>query len=216
MTALRQTVDLSAFPDLVVVYLGMRVNVLTGIKTLLGFGPKIEDSVAAEPDGFSTKISFTRSSRPTLACANIGATLSRLNAGRAQNRIGVGGSDFCGIQAGPASGTNSMPSAAALNRCMSMSSNRLAFFALRPRSRPKAISFRLAIDCAAAECRKHPLHIPKKSSLKMPHGVLTYYSKRQGIPILQKLPNSNPYGVRRFVLYMGCQFGKVALEGRYL
>jgi hypothetical protein len=51
MTALRQTVDLSAFPDLVVVYLGMRVNVLTGIKTLLGFGPKIEDSFAAEPNG---------------------------------------------------------------------------------------------------------------------------------------------------------------------
>jgi hypothetical protein len=35
MTALRQTVDLSAYPDLVVIYLGMRVNVLTGIKTLL-------------------------------------------------------------------------------------------------------------------------------------------------------------------------------------
>jgi len=51
MTALRQTVDLSAFPDLVVVYLGMRVNVLTGIKTLLGFGPKIEGSVVAGPDG---------------------------------------------------------------------------------------------------------------------------------------------------------------------
>ena len=47
----RQTVDLSAFPDLVVVYLGMRVNALTGIKTLLGFGPKISDSVAAQPDG---------------------------------------------------------------------------------------------------------------------------------------------------------------------
>ena len=51
MTALRQTVDLSAFPDLVVLYLGMRVNVLRGIKTLLGFGPKIQDSVVAEPDG---------------------------------------------------------------------------------------------------------------------------------------------------------------------
>ena len=51
MTALRQTVDLSAFPDLVVVYLGMRVNVLTGVKTLLGFGPKIQDSVVAQPDG---------------------------------------------------------------------------------------------------------------------------------------------------------------------
>ena len=38
MTAQRQTVDLSAYPDLIVVYLGMRVNVLTGIKTLLGFG----------------------------------------------------------------------------------------------------------------------------------------------------------------------------------
>src|ERR1700745_473315 len=51
MTALRQTVELSAFPDLVVVYLGMRVNVLRGIKTLLGFGPKIQDSVVGEPDG---------------------------------------------------------------------------------------------------------------------------------------------------------------------
>src|SRR5258708_17515179 len=51
MTALRQTVDLAPYPDLVVVYLGMRVNVLTGIKTLLGFGPKIEGSVASKPDG---------------------------------------------------------------------------------------------------------------------------------------------------------------------
>jgi hypothetical protein len=51
MKAIRQTVDLSAYPDLVVVYLGMTVNVLTGVKTLLGFGPKIEGSVAARPDG---------------------------------------------------------------------------------------------------------------------------------------------------------------------
>jgi len=51
MKTLRQTVDLSAYPDLVVVYLGMTVNALTGVKTLLGFGPKIEDSVAARPDG---------------------------------------------------------------------------------------------------------------------------------------------------------------------
>ena len=36
----RQTVDLSGFPDLVVIYLGMRVNRLTGLKTLIGFGPK--------------------------------------------------------------------------------------------------------------------------------------------------------------------------------
>ena len=51
MNAIRQTVDLSSYPDLVVVYLGMRVNVWTGIKTLIGFGPKIDQSVAAGPDG---------------------------------------------------------------------------------------------------------------------------------------------------------------------
>jgi hypothetical protein len=44
-------VDLSGFPDLVVIYLGMRVNRLTGIKTLLGFGPRISSSAAAQPEG---------------------------------------------------------------------------------------------------------------------------------------------------------------------
>lgn len=47
----RETVDLSQYPDLVVIYLGMRVNAITGIKTLLGFGPKISRAVAARPDG---------------------------------------------------------------------------------------------------------------------------------------------------------------------
>jgi len=47
----RRTVDLSAYPDLVVIYLGMRVNALTGLKTLAGFGPKIARSVEARPEG---------------------------------------------------------------------------------------------------------------------------------------------------------------------
>ena len=47
----RLTVDLSNYPDLVVIYLGMRVRTLTGIKTLFGFGPKIQNSVAQKPDG---------------------------------------------------------------------------------------------------------------------------------------------------------------------
>jgi len=47
----RRTVDLSGYPNLVVIYLGMHVNRLTGIKTLLGFGPRISASVAAKPDG---------------------------------------------------------------------------------------------------------------------------------------------------------------------
>ncbi len=51
MRAKRETVDLSAYPNLVVIYLGMRVNALMGIKTLLGFGPKISAAVEAKPDG---------------------------------------------------------------------------------------------------------------------------------------------------------------------
>jgi hypothetical protein len=47
----RRTVDLTNYPDLVVIYLGMRVNRITGIKTLLGFGPRISNSAAAQPDG---------------------------------------------------------------------------------------------------------------------------------------------------------------------
>lgn len=47
----RRTVDLSQYPNLVVIYLGMRVNRLTGLKTLLGFGPRISKSVTAQPDG---------------------------------------------------------------------------------------------------------------------------------------------------------------------
>lgn len=47
----RRTVDLSDYPDLVVVYLGMRVNTFAGIKTLMGFGPKISRSVEAGPEG---------------------------------------------------------------------------------------------------------------------------------------------------------------------
>ncbi|GAA1416799.1 monooxygenase family protein [Catellatospora coxensis] len=47
----RRTVDLSGYPDLVVVYLGMKVNRLFGLRTLFGFGPKISDSITARPDG---------------------------------------------------------------------------------------------------------------------------------------------------------------------
>ncbi len=47
----RQTVDLSAFPDLVVIYLGMRVNAWAGLKTLLGMGPQIKNAVNQKPDG---------------------------------------------------------------------------------------------------------------------------------------------------------------------
>jgi Monooxygenase af470-like len=63
-TVNRRTVDLSQYPNLVVVYLGMRVNRLTGLKTLAGFGPKIADSVAAQPEGLLLHENFVFSLFP--------------------------------------------------------------------------------------------------------------------------------------------------------
>lgn len=51
MATNRRTVDLTAYPDLVVIYLGMRVNALRGMATLLKLGPQIERAVAQKPDG---------------------------------------------------------------------------------------------------------------------------------------------------------------------
>lgn len=74
----RQTVDLSGYPDLVVIYLGMRVNRIAGIKTLLGFGSKISASVEAHPDGLLLHENFLfLFSRCTPVCANIGEIRSR-------------------------------------------------------------------------------------------------------------------------------------------
>ena len=47
----RQTVDLSMYPDLVVVYLGMRVRRPRGMLRLLGLGPQIQKSWKQQPDG---------------------------------------------------------------------------------------------------------------------------------------------------------------------
>jgi hypothetical protein len=60
----RRTVNLSAYPDLVVIYLGMRVNRIAGIKTLLGFGPKISSSAAAQPDALLRHETFIYSLFP--------------------------------------------------------------------------------------------------------------------------------------------------------
>jgi fumigallin biosynthesis monooxygenase-like protein len=47
----RQTVDLSAFPDLVVIYLGMRVRTPRGVLHFFKLGREIARSVEAGPDG---------------------------------------------------------------------------------------------------------------------------------------------------------------------
>ena len=60
----RSTVDLSAYPDLVVVYLGLRVNALRGVRRLLGLGPSIQGSVASAPDGLLSHESLVYSVFP--------------------------------------------------------------------------------------------------------------------------------------------------------
>jgi hypothetical protein len=47
----RRTVDLSAFPDLVVIYLGMSVRTLRGIKTIIGLARQIDKAGTACPEG---------------------------------------------------------------------------------------------------------------------------------------------------------------------
>ncbi len=51
MSVDRQTVDLSEYPDMVVVYLGMKVRRPRGLLRMLGLGPQIRQSWQEEPDG---------------------------------------------------------------------------------------------------------------------------------------------------------------------
>ncbi len=54
--------DLSGFPDLVVIYLGMRVRGWRGLRTLIGLGPQIDKAGTARPEGllhFENNIIFS-------------------------------------------------------------------------------------------------------------------------------------------------------------
>ena len=60
----RQTVDLSEFPDLVVIYLGMRVRQLRGLRKLLRTGRQIQAGVAQNPEGLLLHENFVFSFVP--------------------------------------------------------------------------------------------------------------------------------------------------------
>ena len=47
----RTTADLSAYPDLVVIYLGMRAEEPRGVETLQDLAPQIQATVDEQPDG---------------------------------------------------------------------------------------------------------------------------------------------------------------------
>ena len=58
----RRAPDLSAYPDMVVIYLGMRINKLRGLKRLFGLGPEIRLAGELKPDGllhFDNNILFS-------------------------------------------------------------------------------------------------------------------------------------------------------------
>jgi hypothetical protein len=60
----RQTVDLSAYPHLVVIYLGMRVRRPRGMLRLFGLGPQIQKSWKEEPEGLLLHENFIWSLLP--------------------------------------------------------------------------------------------------------------------------------------------------------
>jgi hypothetical protein len=62
--AKRATVDLSAYPDLAVIYLGMRVEEPRGYETLQALGPQIQAAVDEAPDGLLLHERLTYSEEP--------------------------------------------------------------------------------------------------------------------------------------------------------
>jgi hypothetical protein len=81
----RQTVDLSEYPDLVVIYLGMQVYSLRGLRALARLGRQIRTVVKAKPDGLLAHEDFAFAqfplqvslARDATAASAVAAALSR-------------------------------------------------------------------------------------------------------------------------------------------
>jgi hypothetical protein len=82
MNVNRRGVELERFPDLVVIYLGMRANRPRGLLTMLQLAPQIQKSVQERPDGLllHERLLFS-CCRRTWACASIGGISTRWSAG---------------------------------------------------------------------------------------------------------------------------------------
>jgi Domain of unknown function (DUF4188) len=163
MKALRQTVDLSAYPDLVVVYLGMTVNVLTGVKTLLGFGPKIEGSVAARPDGLLLHENIFYSLFPLhLGMRQYWRDFDSLECFTRTDPHREWWKQFLRDTGGTGFGTNFILHGVVLKRCTSMSSDPSAFSVLPRRHLRKVAYFQLVGDCTETEWRTQRRRTPKQ------------------------------------------------------
>jgi hypothetical protein len=131
----RETIDLSAYPDLVVIYLGMRVNTFRGIQTVLGFGPKISGAVDQKPDGLLLHENLFYSLRH-VGMRQYWRDFESLEAWSHSEPHPSGGRLFCAIGPAPVSGTRRISCAAAWRLCISTC--RRWAWARSPRSKRRA------------------------------------------------------------------------------
>lgn len=88
----RRTVDLTAYPKLVVIYLGMRVRTWAGIRRLVSDRRLIERAEHVPRDSFISRMeSFIGSSPSTWECAGTGRISNRWSDGPALRRTRGGG-----------------------------------------------------------------------------------------------------------------------------
>ena len=163
----RRTVDLSAYPDLLVVILGMRVNAWTGLKRLLGLGPQIAKSARAKPTvccfmRFSIlAVSATRGNAPILARFRIAGTLDtfRTTPRRWRNFLrDSGGTGFWHETYSMRGGIE------AIYDDMAVPVGMMKF---APLIAARGSCFPLAIACGARAQRHRPLLHRKRSSIGM-------------------------------------------------
>jgi Domain of unknown function (DUF4188) len=158
----RRTVDLTAYPNLVVIYLGMKVNALTGLKTVFGFGPKIANSVAAMPDGLLRHESMVYSLLPPhVGMRQYWRDFASLERWHARSRICNGGRISCGIPGARASGMKPISYAAASKRSTTISRFRWGCRHLPPQASREGRCFQLERGWGLREARLYPCLLAK-------------------------------------------------------
>jgi hypothetical protein len=102
----RQTIDLPDFPDLVVIYLGMRVRASRGLGKLLQTGRQIRAAVARGPDGLLLRENIVFSLVPPhLGMRQYWRDLDALERWTRELAHSSGGRTSCVTPPAPASGT---------------------------------------------------------------------------------------------------------------
>lgn len=125
----RRTVDLSAYPDLVVICLGMRVNRIAGLRTLIGFGPKIAKAAEPKPEGLLSHESFLWSLFPMHAgIRQYWRDFPSLEPGRGPIPTASGGRIFFATPAAQAFGMRRISAVAGSKQFMMMCLRRSACF----------------------------------------------------------------------------------------